>query len=145
MEEIVTEIEIDAPPPAVWAVVREFDRYPEWNPSAEAVGVGASSERYEITITLPGSGSRTTVPTVVVDDEPRELRWRGRLYVPGVIASGHRLVLDPLDDGERTRVTNAVTFEGLLAGVVVRRTGDELAASFERMNEALKDRVESEA
>ena len=30
--EIVTELEIDAPPSLVWRVLCDFDAYPEWNP-----------------------------------------------------------------------------------------------------------------
>lgn len=32
MPSITTEIEIAAPPDAVWAVLVDYDRYSEWNP-----------------------------------------------------------------------------------------------------------------
>jgi uncharacterized protein YndB with AHSA1/START domain len=32
VRELRSEIEIDAPPERVWAVVTEFAAYPEWNP-----------------------------------------------------------------------------------------------------------------
>jgi uncharacterized protein YndB with AHSA1/START domain len=32
MKELRTEIEIAAPPERVWAVLADFDSYPEWNP-----------------------------------------------------------------------------------------------------------------
>jgi hypothetical protein len=32
VRELRREIELDAPPERVWAVVTDFDAYPEWNP-----------------------------------------------------------------------------------------------------------------
>lgn len=37
MDEIVTEIEIDAPPEAVWTALTDFETDPEWNPELDAV------------------------------------------------------------------------------------------------------------
>jgi len=51
-------------------------------------------------------------------------------------------VWEPLDDGERTRLTHAETFRGVLVGFVNRRIGDDIETGFERMNEALQARVE---
>lgn len=142
MEEIYTEIVIDAPPEAVWAVLTDFERYPEWNPAMDVVGVGDVGERFEVTISLPRRKPRSFRPELVVVDEPRELRWRGWLVVPFLYAGEHRLELTPTDDGERTHLINAQTFEGLLVGVINGRVGGDLRAGFRRMNEALKERVE---
>lgn len=82
-------------------------------------------------------------PTVLVVDEPTELRWQGRLFVPGLYDGEHRFVLTAVDDGERTRLTHAETFRGALVGFINRRIGNDVDAEFNQMNEALKHRVEN--
>jgi len=82
-------------------------------------------------------------PKVLVADEPTEFRWQGRLFVAGLYDGEHRFVLTALDDGERTRLTQAETFRGVLVGFINRRIGDDVEAGFNQVNEALKRRVES--
>jgi hypothetical protein len=144
MDEIVTEIEIDASPDAVWAVLTDFASYPEWNPVLEIDGEPTESERLEVTAGYENTRPMTFRPTVLVANEPTEFRWQGRLFVPGLYDGEHRFVLTALDDGERTRLIHAETFRGALVGFINRRIGDDVETGFKQMNEALKQRVESQ-
>lgn len=143
MDEIATEIEIDASPEAVWAVLTDFEAYSEWNPVLEIAGEATEGERLEVTTAYENTRPMTFRPTVLVVDEPTEFRWQGRLFVPKLYDGEHRFLLTPLDDGGRTRLTHAETFRGALVGFINRRIGDDVEAGFHQMNEALKHRVEN--
>ena len=59
-----TEIEIDASPEAVWSVLTDLDRYPEWNPFITAAsGVVAVGERLKNHIEPPSGRASSTVDT----------------------------------------------------------------------------------
>jgi len=143
MDEIVTEIEIDAPPASVWDVLTDFGSYSEWNPVMDISGEPAEGERLEVTVSYENTRQMTFRPNVLIADEPTEFRWQGRLFVKGLYDGEHRFLLTPLDDGERTRVTHAETFRGALVGFINRRIGSNVEAGFKDMNEALKMRVET--
>jgi hypothetical protein len=142
MDEILTTVEIDAPPSAVWDVLVDFAQYDQWNPTLDVTGRPEEGTRISIVLTLPDRKPQAFRPKVLVADEPRELRWRGRLFVPGLYDGEHRFVLEALDGGERTRLTHAETFRGVLVGFINRRIGDDIERGFERMNEALRAHVE---
>jgi hypothetical protein len=82
----------------------------------------------------------TFKPTVLKAESERELRWVGRLLIPGLFDGEHRLTIEPLGDG-RTRFVQSERFKGLFVGLFAKT----LAATqrgFELMNVALKRRVE---
>ncbi len=140
MKTVSATIQIDAPPAAVWAVLTDLGRYPEWNPLfPEASGTVASGNRITLRSVHPASGRRMTVkPKITVADPGAELRWASSL--PGIMSGEHRFVLTPADGG--TRLAQSETFRGLLAafsGKTLART----EASFRALNEALKKRAES--
>jgi hypothetical protein len=76
-------------------------------------------------------------PQVLVADSGRELRWLGRLILPGIFDGEHSFRLVPLD--EATRLIHAETFRGALVWLI---DTDRFCADFTSMNEALKRRVE---
>jgi hypothetical protein len=85
----------------------------------------------------------TFKPTVQAVEPGRELRWLGRLFVPGLFDGEHSLRVDPLGDG-RSRFTQSERFSGLLVGLftgTLRKTD----AGFEEMNQALRSRAEQAA
>ncbi|WP_336001235.1 SRPBCC domain-containing protein [Halorientalis halophila] len=143
MDEIITDIEIDGSPEAVWAVLTDFEAYPEWNPAMEIDGDAVEGDRLEVTMDYENMRKMTFNPRVLVADRPTELRWQGRLFVSGLYDGEHRFELTSLDDGERTRLTQAETFRGVLVGFINRRIGDDVEAGFNQVNEALKRRVEN--
>lgn len=141
MRELRTEIEIAAPPERVWEVVSDFDAYPEWNPFIRSIeGDAEVGSRLSVRIEPPGARGMTFKPTVRAVEPARELRWLGRLLLPGLFDGEHRLAIEPLDGG-RSRFVQSERFNGLLVGLF----GKTLAATergFEEMNTALKRRAE---
>ena len=141
MRELRREIEIEAPPERVWAVVTDFAAYPEWNPFIRSIsGDVQEGARLEVRIEPPGARAMTFKPTVRTVAVNRELRWLGRLLVPGVFDGEHSLRIEPLEVG-RSRFVQSERFSGLLVGLV-KGTLTKTEAGFERMNAALKARAE---
>lgn len=82
----------------------------------------------------------TFKPTLRAVEVSRELRWLGRLLLPGVFDGEHSLRIEPLGNG-RSRFVQSETFSGLLVGFF-KGTLAKTEAGFEQMNTALKTRVE---
>jgi hypothetical protein len=141
VRELRREIEIDAPAERVWAVVTDFAAYPEWNPFIRRIsGELREGTRLEVRIEPPGGRAMTFKPTIRVVETHRELRWLGRLLLPGIFDGEHSLRIEPLDDG-RSRFVQSERFTGLLVGLV-KGTLAKTETGFEQMNTALKARVE---
>jgi hypothetical protein len=141
MRELRSEIDIAAPPERVWAVLTKFEAYPEWNPFMRSVvGSCETGSRLTVRIEPPGARGMTFEPTILSAEPRRELRWLGRLLVPGLFDGEHRLSIEPLNGGG-ARFVQSERFSGLLVGLFAKT----LAATqrgFEQMNVALKRRVE---
>jgi hypothetical protein len=141
MRELRSEIEIDAPPERVWQVLIDFGAYSQWNPFIHSIeGEPRVGSRLKVRIEPPGARGMTFRPTVRVAEPARELRWLGRLFVPGLVDGEHRLALEPLEGG-RSSFVQSERFSGLLVGLI---TGTLAATErgFEQMNQALKTRAE---
>jgi hypothetical protein len=141
VRELRREIDIDAPPDRVWAVVSDWAAYPEWNPFLRRIdGELREGARLEVRIAPPDARAMTFKPTVRAVEANRELRWLGRLVLPGLIDGEHSLRIEPLDGG-RSRFIQSERFTGLLVGLI-GGTLSKTEAGFEQMNAALKARVE---
>jgi hypothetical protein len=136
---IETEIQIDAPPAAVWAVLTDGAAYPDWNPFIRSMkGTAAKGQRLENTMQPMGRKPMTFRPRVLVADPHRELRWLGRLPLPRLFDGEHYFLLEPQDTG--TRLIHGESFRGLLLWVM---NPEQFRPSFRAMNQALKARVET--
>lgn len=137
-----TEIEIAAPPRVVWKVLTDGARYHEWNPFITTLeGKLAVGETLSVVISPPDSTDFRFRPQVLVCDQEKELRWKGKVLADFVFAGEHYFQLTDLDHG-RTRVTQGEDF----AGVLLRFLGRQMTATargFVFMNQALKRRAEA--
>ncbi|WP_336364635.1 SRPBCC domain-containing protein [Halalkalicoccus salilacus] len=139
MREIRTEIEIDAPPEAVWEVLADIDSYDEWNPHLPHVsGDLREGESIEITVDRIGERRQTMTVRVSTVEPVKRLQWIGTVGSKWVFEGRHTFDLYSLDEG-RTRLINHERVSGFLTPFVL---SDEPQRDYDRMNHALKERAE---
>ena len=144
--DIRTETEIAAPADVVWAVLTAFDTYPEWNGYTRIEGEAREGARLTVAPGPEAGRMPTFRPTVLragpTGDGDYELAWLGHLWTPGLFDGEHVFRVEAVDD-ERSRLVQAETFDGLLAGLLLRFVGDDTERNFEAVDEALRERAES--
>jgi hypothetical protein len=140
--DLVTTVDIDAPPAVVWAVLTDTAAYPEWNPFVrELSGELVAGGRLRVRIGAPGRRAVTLHPRVVRIEVEHELTWLGRLLLPRLFDGQHSFLLEERPGGG-TRFTQSEHFRGVLVplmGRLLAATGEGFAA----MNEALRVRAEA--
>ena len=142
MKSIETSTEIDAPAVRVSEVFSDFERYPDWNPFVASLeGRVEVGEQIEARLTPPGGKGMTFKPEVLAYDAERELRWLGRLLIPGLFDGEHQFLLEPIE-GAGTRLIQRESFRGILVPLILKMVGESTRRGFEAMNAALKLRVE---
>jgi hypothetical protein len=138
--EIRSEIEIEAPPDAVWAQLADLGGYEEWNPFiTRAEGSAKAGQRLSLRMQPSGGRAMTIRPTVTAASEGSTFEWLGHLGVPGVFDGRHRFELSPTPTG--THVVQRESFRGLLVRPLRRALDTGTLAGFEAMNAALRRRV----
>jgi hypothetical protein len=86
---------------------------------------------------------RRSSPPSAPSNPDRELRWLGRLLVPGIFDGEHSLSIEPLESNG-SRFVQSERFSGILVGLV-KGTLQKTDTGFEQMNAALKERIEQRA
>jgi hypothetical protein len=142
MKTISTSVRVQAAPRLVWEVLADLDGYPAWNPFIrEAAGTVSTGRQLTLRM-FPARGKPVTFkPKVLIADPGTELRWIGRLLMPGIFDGEHWFRLTPTDDGG-TDVEQGERYSGLLVpfvGAMIARTKTD----FETLNQALKQQTES--
>ena len=141
--ELHTEIEIDASPAAVWAVLTDLDRYSEWNPFiVSASGLVDVGEGLINRLQPPGGRAITIKPTVTAVEEGSVFEWLGRFGFAGVFDGRHRFELHPTATNG-TRVVHKEYFSGVLVRLLRRSLDTQTRDGFVAMNVALKARAEA--
>jgi uncharacterized protein YndB with AHSA1/START domain len=144
MAMIIESIEIARRPEDVFSYATDFSRFPEWQggvssarPQGEAslaVGSRAVVTRRAGPRTLPRSEEITELYP------PRSWTVRG---VGGPLVAIAKGTIEPLDDGERSRLTITLDFEGhgpgrLLLPLVRRQARRQLPANERRLKQILE-------
>jgi hypothetical protein len=143
MHELRTEIEISATAARVWSLLSDFASYKHWNPFIRsAAGAAAPGARLAIEIEPPGAKPMRFQPLVLCAAAERELRWRGRLLLPGLFDGEHYFLITPVAQ-RRVRLEHGEKFSGLLVPFLRGSLEGATRAGFIAMNEALKRRAES--
>lgn len=142
-EEIRDEVEILGSPEAVWRVLTDFEAFRDWNPFMRpVVGVASEGARLRVQIRPPGGRAMAFRPRVTRVVGDRELRWLGRLWMPGLFDGEHIFEIEPLGPN-RVRFVQREVFTGLLVPLARGRLQEETLAGFREMNRALKERAEA--
>ena len=137
------EIEIDADPAQVWAVLMNFDAYPDWNPFITSIqGERTVGARLRARLQPAGGRGITMSPTVTVHEPGTAFGWLGKLGgVPHLFDGAHRFELQPIDGGARTRFVQSERFRGILLPLVRRSILPATLSGFEAMNQAWAERA----
>jgi hypothetical protein len=143
MQHLQTEIEITAPASRVWRVLTDLSAYPDWNPFVRSIsGELTPGARLNVTIQPDGGKPMSFKPRLMAFEPQRELRWKGRLLVPGLFDGEHYFQLHETSAG-RVRFAQGEMFSGLLVPLVF--LGSMMAGTlrgFAAMNQAIKARAE---
>ena len=132
------EIDIAAPPQAVWDVLTRFENWPNWNPDVKSMSFEGPL--------APGStfrwkaGPGTILSTLDRVEPPRYISWHGKTLT---IDAYHEWWLEPRDGG--THIRTEETFSGLLAKILRGTLQKTLDKSFEVGVERLKRESERRA
>ena len=142
MREFKTEIDIDAPPEDVWVVLADTRAYGEWNPLVHRLdGKLKTGEKIAIDLYLGGEKAMRFTPVLKNVEPGRELRWLGRLFVPGLFDGEHYFRLEPKAGG--TRLVHGERFSGILVPLLLAIVGKKTERGFRALNTALKQRAET--
>lgn len=142
MLEIQTQIDIQASPARIWAILTDFAHYCEWNPFiVAAAGIARPGQTLSLTLAVKPGRMMRFRPKVLHARASDKLVWRGRLLVPGLFDGEHCFTLSPLEDGS-VRLSHSEQFRGLLVPLLRRSLERDTRAGFERMNQALRERAE---
>jgi uncharacterized protein YndB with AHSA1/START domain len=146
MAPIVHVVEIDRDPEEVFAYVTDPSRFTEWQAevvSARAEDSGPLQEGSRMAMTRRMGGREQTMTAEYTEyDSPRSYAFR---VLDGPVRALGKGRIEPLGDGDRTRFTMEIDFEGhgigkLLVPLVVRRqAAKELAESHEDLKRMLEN------
>jgi uncharacterized protein YndB with AHSA1/START domain len=144
MAPIVSSIEISRRPEDVFAYVTDPSHLPDWQESAVSTrGDTPLTVGSRVAVTRRvGRGERTMTNEVTEVNRPTSWGLRG---VDGPIRGNVKGTIEPLEDGQRSRVTIALDFEShgigmLLWPLFVRR---QVQAEMPKNMQNLKDQLES--
>ena len=137
---LYAEVTVNAPAAAVWQSLTDLDSYDAWNPFfQQASGTVAVGKTLRLEAHI-GTNTMTFTPTVLEAEKNRELRWLGRVLLPGIFDGEHSFTLKTLSDN-RVKVVQRERFRGILVPFF-RTLLSETEDKFGDLNEALKARAE---
>jgi hypothetical protein len=142
MKELRTEIEIQASDERLWQLLTDFANFPQWNPFIRQAKGDVKVGSHLVIHLQPSGASGMTFKPIVLKVEPnRELRWLGRLFMPGLFDGEHTFTIETLA-ANRVRFTQREVFTGFLVPLFARSLDADTRRGFEEMNQALKLRAE---
>ena len=134
-----SDIEIDAPPERVWALLTDAAAYPTWNPTVTEVRGEVALGRRIVVHAAIANGKGFPVRVAVLD-APRRMVWRGGAPLRFLFRGERVFTLTPA--GQRVHFSMREEFSGLLAGLI-RRSFPDLQPAFDDFEKALKRAAEA--
>ena len=143
MKIIETSIVIDSTPEKVWGILTNFEEYELWNPfMTKVIGSATLNSKIEVNINTISGKKRTYYPIITRCETNKELRWKGKSFLPGVF-DGERIFILENSKDDKILFYHKEIFSGLGVRLVGNKLDESLRESFVTMNEALKVRAEN--
>ena len=142
MKELTTEIQINSSPEILWDVLTDFKNYYQWNPILQKIkGEPLIGNQLEINLRTVGGKNRVYHPKIIKIIPYQELRWKGK-FLLSQIFSGERVFLIKSISDNQVNFVNKGIFGGIGLRFAPIKMEDDIVASFNKMNEALKKTIE---
>ena len=127
-------------------MLSDFAAFPEWNPFLRtAKGDLTPGSKLEVRIQPEGGTGMTFKPTVLKAETGRELRWLGRLMMPGLFDGEHHFIIESLGESQ-VRFIQGKQFSGVLVPIMaLMGLFKKTEKGFGDMDRALKTRAEQDA
>ncbi len=135
---INTQIQIDAKPQNIWAILMDFENYPQWNPFIRSVS-GQAKKGSILKVDLNGMIFH---PRVISLEKDKNFKWLGHLWIKGLFDGEHCFELIENQNGSTTLI-HSENFKGILVPLLKKKLLRETKPGFETMNLSLKNRVEA--
>ena len=143
MKTIETEIKVDTNPDKICAILTNFKEYELWNPfMIKVVGNAILGSKIEVNIKTINGKERNYFPIITKCEINKELRWKGKSFLPGIF-DGERIFVIEKSRDNRVSFLHKEVFKGLGVKLVGNKLDQDLRESFLKMNKALKARAEN--
>ncbi len=140
-----TTTPIEATPEAVWAILIDFGRWHEWNPSGPSItGDARVGSTVRLTLAMPGRPSAKVKAKLSELVPERRLCWHGNVGGDWLFAGTREFQIDPAPGGA-VLFTHVEDVAGLLFPVFRAVMGPAIQQHHECLNEALRRRAEGQA
>lgn len=139
VKEIKTEILINTTPEKVWAILTDFENYPNWNPFIKSIK-GEVNVGKVITVRIEPSEAKgmTFKPEILTFKTNKELSWLGHLFFAGIFDGEHKFEI--IDNGNGTTTfRQSEIFRGILVPLFKKQLDNNTKEGFEEMNKKLKE------
>ena len=134
---------VNSTPKKIWNILINFDEYELWNPfMTKVVGNAILGSKIEVNIKTISGKKRTYFPIITKCEINRELRWKGKSFLPGIF-DGERIFVIEKSNDNRVSFLHKEVFKGLGVKLVGNKLDQDLRESFVKMNKALKARAEN--
>ena len=138
MKEFSAEIEINATPEVVWAVLTNAASYPEWDPNMKSIeGTIGPGEKLVLHTTLTSRAFTVTVSELTPSSK---MVWKSGMPI-GLFKGERTFLITPR--GEGVHFSLKEVFSGLLSPIFGRFIPN-LNPSFDKFARGLKARVEED-
>ena len=143
MKAIETHIIVDCTPEKIWDILTNFEEYELWNPFMTKVeGDAKLGAKIKVQIRTMRGKQRIYHPIITRFEINKELRWKGKSFLPGIF-DGERIFLIDKTADNKLAFFHKELFSGLAVKLVGNKLDENLGEGFEKMNLALKKRAEN--
>ena len=142
MRELRTEIQISASIDKVWQVLTDFDHWKDWNPTVKQVQ-GSASLGAKLNITMMGEDCKEmSYQSLVLEvSPPNVFRWRATMMA-GFLFTNDR-VFELKEKNGVTELIHKEEYSGLMVPLSWKKLNQLALPMLEKMNKALKDKLEA--
>ena len=143
MKAINTSIIINSSPDQIWQTLMNFKDFSNWNPFIVSIeGKAKEGTHLKTQIILGKKKPQTFKPNVLKVKTNEEFRWKGKLWLKGLFDGEHYFILEKIKEG-KTKFIHGENFSGIFSKPIMNMIKDDTLEGFEKMNQALKIKVES--